>query len=288
MEPVSLAELKEYLRVDLDDTSQDNIITTLGMAARSWAEVFIKRRCVLQTWRLLMDFFPGYIDQKLAGQKVSSPFVSGSNAVLVGIRYAIALPEPPVRRIVVFQYLNANGESTVMDPATDYVQDLESNPARLAPVFGRMWPVARVVPNAVQVDYELGYAMPLVVSSVIASPPTPTHITASGYTFVPADLGRPISIVGAGDEGGTLNTVIATIASPPDGTATLRDPVMTAVSAAPALLVNTASGNPAHWEMIKAAIKMLVERWFEVRIPDESNVPMAVKAVLSPARDLRL
>ena len=80
------------LRLDQSDTSQDDVLTALNMAARSFCETITHRRFVQQTWRLLMDFFPGYIDLKLAGQKVSSPFVSGSNAVLVGIRYAIVLP----------------------------------------------------------------------------------------------------------------------------------------------------------------------------------------------------
>src|SRR5581483_698888 len=91
-----------------------------NMAARIWCEVYTQRRFVKQTWRLLMDFFPGYIDLKLAGQKVSSPFVSGSNAVLVGIRYAILLPYPPVASLVSFTYQDANGQVTnmVTGPAT--------------------------------------------------------------------------------------------------------------------------------------------------------------------------
>jgi hypothetical protein len=100
--------------VDPGDTSQDNVIATLAMAARSWCEVFTARRFVEQTWALYMDFFPGYIDLKIAGAKVSSPFVSGSNAVLVGIRYAIVLPYPPVRQIESFIYQNANGQVTSM------------------------------------------------------------------------------------------------------------------------------------------------------------------------------
>src|SRR6185312_1480058 len=110
VEPVSLAELKDFLRVDSSDESNDAVIVGLALAARQWAEVYTQRRFCTQTWQLGMDFFPGYIDLKLAGQKVSSPFVSGSNAVLVGIRYAIVLPYPPVQSIAQFIYQNANGE----------------------------------------------------------------------------------------------------------------------------------------------------------------------------------
>ena len=97
-----MQELKDMLRMDQGDASQDDVLTTLEVAARAWCETLTQRRFVQQTWALMMDFFPGYIDMNLAGQKVSSPFVSGSNAVLVGIRYAILLPYPPVQSLVAF------------------------------------------------------------------------------------------------------------------------------------------------------------------------------------------
>ena len=158
VEPVSLEELKEFCRIDLGDTSQDNTLLGLALAARYHCENFTKKRFMKQQWALFMDFFPGYIDLKIAGAKVSSPFVSGSNAVLVGIRYAIVLPFPPVRSIDLFQYLDANGNTTALaeyagsPPSGGYVKDIISNPARLTPPFGQMWPVARVVVNAVEVQ----------------------------------------------------------------------------------------------------------------------------------------
>ena len=283
-EPISLAELKEFCRVDSSDTSQDGVITTLAMAARSWAEVYTGRRFVQQTWRLLLDFFPGYVDMKAAGQRVSSPFVSGANALLVGIRYAFALPYPPVQSIVSFQYQNANGQVTTMTLNTDYIADLQSNPARLTPPFGQVWPVARIVINAINVDYQVGYAMPVVVTTTASS----AAVVSSGYTFQATDIGRPISIPGAGLNGGALNTVIAAITSPPTSAATLRDAAALAVTNGTGLLVNNPNGNPSHWEMAKAGIKMLVEHWYENRIPDENNIPQQVKSVLSPLRDLRI
>lgn len=358
VEPVSLSEIKDFLRIDLDDDTQDGVLTALSMAARSWCEVYVRRRFVQQTWRLLMDSFPGYIDTKLAGAKVSSPFVSGSNAILVGIRYAIALPYPPAGSVTAFIYQNANGQVTSMivgplniggvtnvngrpvginttvphglasgatisiagnsaliallggasqaitvTDANDftvngsvgtgssisaagtvtgynYVQDLQSNPARLTPLFGQMWPVARVVVNAVQVDFTCGFGIPIALALAANS------AIVSGYTFASTDTGRPISIPGAGLNGGTLNTVVQSVDG--GGVGTLRDKSQTAVPAnSPALLVNCPSGNPALWESIKTGIKLLTANWYEKRIPDESNIPMAVKAILYPARDLR-
>jgi hypothetical protein len=157
VEPVSLDELKQFMRIDAADTSQDDLITSLGIAARDWCETYTQKRFITQTIRLETDWFPGYIDSKLVGSKVSSPFVSGANSILVGIRYAIVLPYPPVQSISVFQYLNANGGTTAMTENTDYIADLDSQPARLTPPFGQVWPVTRVQINAVRIDYVCGF-----------------------------------------------------------------------------------------------------------------------------------
>lgn len=276
MEPVSLAELKEHLRVDIGDTSQDNDIATLGMAGRAWVEAYTRRRCVAQTYRLLRDFFPGYY-ARLVGQPGSSVVLTGP-ALLAGIRFAIDLDFSPVQSIVDFQYINAANQTTALSPSTGYLADLNSSPARLTPPFGQMWPVALVILNAVQVDYLVGYANPVLVSST--NNPT---VIQSNYLFQATDVGRPISIPGAGANGGTLNTVIAEIGSPP-GTI-LRDPILGGVQEAPALLVNNPNANPAHWEMLKAGIKCWVTANYDRRM---GPVDLSrAKLVLSPVRDLR-
>lgn len=361
VEPVTLAELKQFCRLDSGDNSQDSTINMLALDARAFCESFTARRFVQQTWRLLMDFFPGYIDLKLAGQKVSSPFVSGSNAVLVGIRYAIMLPYPPVQQLNAFVYLNANGLTTSMIvgplaiasvsnqsgqaltintvephtlasgagvtfagnatliaaigsdsavitvtgdrqftllgingtgspiPATgtvtgyNFMEDLQGNPARLTPIFGQMWPVARVVVNAVQVDYTLGYANPITVSTTADS----NVVTSSDYTFQLNDVGREISILGAGAAGLPLNSIVTSlVSSPPDG-ARLRDVATSAVSGQTSLIVNTPSANPAHWPKIKRAICVYTLESYLKRMPTQ-QIENTVQNILYPVRDLRL
>ncbi|HXI88466.1 MAG TPA: hypothetical protein VNO24_00505 [Blastocatellia bacterium] len=286
VEPVSLDELKTFLRMDVGDTSQDDTITSLAIAGRYFAETFTRRRFVTQQWRLLMDYFPGYIDMKLAGAKVSSPFVSGSNAVLVGIRYAVLLPFPPVRSIDLFQYLDANGNSTVLNPQSnasppadgEYVADIVSNPARLMPPFGRMWPVARVIANAVQVDYTVGYGGPVTVTM------TAGQKAISGHIFSAGDIGRPISIPGAGPDGGTLNTFVDSVG--PSGNGTARDAASTAVNGVTAILVNNPNANPGHWELIRNAIKLWVNGRYSQRLPDQ-DIQENVESLLWPVRDIR-
>ena len=369
VEPVSLPELKQFCRLDPGDSSQDDQIITLAYEARSFCEAFTRRCFVKQQWRLLMDFFPGYIDLKLAGQKVSSPFVSGSNAVLVGIRYAVMNPFPPVQSIDAFTYLNANGMTTsmIVGPANvtavanpsgnpivittdnplalvegstvafggnvallsllngqpsqvvqaitgntitlyalgtgatiasggtatgyNFVQDLLSNPARLSPIFGQMWPVARVVMNAVSIDFTTGYANPITVTMAANS----KQISSPDYDFQLSDIGRPISVPRAGASGLGLNTIIQGLPSPPNGTALLRYGATTAVTDTTALLVNGAPGgatsaNPTHWEKIRVGIKKYTLGSYLARIGGASmqDAEKEVKRVLYSMRDLRL
>lgn len=169
-EPVSIADLRVW---GLPDASEsDNLLLSMALAARQWCEAYTQRVFITQTWTLYMDFFPGYIDMKLAGTKVSSPFVSGSNAVLVGIRYAVVLPFPPVQSIASFTYLDGNGNPQTMAAGADFIVDVKSNPARLTPPFGSMWPVARVVTNALAIQFVAGYgdtgaAVPECIKSAI-------------------------------------------------------------------------------------------------------------------------
>jgi hypothetical protein len=280
VEPVSLSELKEMLRLDPTDTSQDNVLASLNVAARGWCETLSQRRFVQQTWRLLMDFFPGYIDMKLAGSKVSSPFVSGSNAVLVGIRYAIVLPYPPVQQIALFQYQDANGNVTPMVQGTSYSADLASQPARLTPPFGQMWPVARVLPNAVQVDFQVGYATPMQLD--VTADGT-VQLTGGHGGFTAANIGQPMSIAGVGPDLGTLNTVVQSVTGP---VAALRDQPAAARTNVTALLVNY--GIPAHWEIAKNGIKFLVNSWFVRRMPSfDVATRDAMRSVLAPIIDRR-
>lgn len=283
VEPVALAELKEMLSLPPADTSRDSVLTGLGQAARAWCEVLTKRRFVQQTWRLSLDYFPGYIDNRLTGSRISSPFVSGSNAILVGIRYAIVLPSPPIQSLGPFQYLDANGGSTTMAAGVDFIADLASQPARLTPMFGKMWPVARVQVNAVNIDHTVGYATPVAGSMaqnakvfVQASPPS--------FLFTSANVGQPISVPGAGPNFGALNTIVASVSG---GVPTLRDGAACPATATTALLVNY--GNPGHWPLIQQAIKVLVNSWFVNRMPSyDAKTRDCICGVLGPVRDMRL
>ena len=54
-QPVTSAEVKDWIRMDSGDTSQDSVITTLIAAATRLAERTIMRSLISQTWTWEMD-----------------------------------------------------------------------------------------------------------------------------------------------------------------------------------------------------------------------------------------
>jgi uncharacterized phiE125 gp8 family phage protein len=57
VEPITLAEMKAYLRVD-DDPAQDDLIAGLIKAARLMIEAASRRILIAQRWRVVLDRWP--------------------------------------------------------------------------------------------------------------------------------------------------------------------------------------------------------------------------------------
>ena len=58
VEPVTLTEMKAYLRVDDDDDAQDSVIAGLVKAARLLVEGASRRVLIEQRWRVVLDRWP--------------------------------------------------------------------------------------------------------------------------------------------------------------------------------------------------------------------------------------
>ena len=69
----------------------------------------------------------------------------------------IELARAPIRSITSIIYTDTAGVSQTLD-AADYQADLASRKARIAPAYGKVWPVTRSQFNAVRVRFAAGYA----------------------------------------------------------------------------------------------------------------------------------
>lgn len=130
VEPISLSETKLHLHVDLND--DDLWITSAIVACRIYAEKFMGRALVTQTWELGLDGFP---------------------------TAEIEIPLPPLLSVVSVKYDDGNGIEQTMDPSL-YRVDSASQPARLS--FVSSWPNTQSNKlGSVRVRFIAGYPTPL-------------------------------------------------------------------------------------------------------------------------------
>lgn len=128
VEPVSVAEAKLHLKVDISD--DDALIGALITAAREECEHLTDRAIAEQTLALLLDSFPA------AG---------------------IKLPRPPVSSITAVEYVDSDGATQTLAGAAYYLDDAQE-PSWVLPAYDTSWPSTRGDANAVVVTYEAGYA----------------------------------------------------------------------------------------------------------------------------------
>lgn len=121
----------------------DDRIAALIETARLGCEVVTRRALITQTWELALDAFPA--SPGVAGYAGRSP--AG----------AIELPHPPLQSVTSVVYVDAAGASQTLDPSA-YVVDTRSEPGRLVPAYGTVWPATRHgYPSAVVITYVAGY-----------------------------------------------------------------------------------------------------------------------------------
>jgi len=126
-EPVSISEAKAHLRVTFSD--EDTYIDSLVKTARRQAEKYCRRAFITQTWDLVLDGFP-----------------CGS----------IEVPLPPLQSVTSITYVDTNGATQTL-ASGNYTVDTKSNPARITPAYGKVWPTTQSHINVVTVRFVAGY-----------------------------------------------------------------------------------------------------------------------------------
>lgn len=124
--PVTLAETKIHLRVE--DTTEDALITTYIHAATQHIEQALGLTIAQKQYRLKLDALSDVIE----------------------------LPRGPVISIDAATYLDANGGSQTLNPAS-YTVDLSSDTQWIVRNSGATWPTTLAGVNAVTIDFTAGY-----------------------------------------------------------------------------------------------------------------------------------
>jgi hypothetical protein len=272
-EPVALDDvLRDLGYGDSGSLDADTIevlsgrLTPLIIAARRSCEAYQRRAYITQTWLLQRDGFPGFNTRY---QRDGYP--------------AILLPKPPLQIVESFQYVDVAGivQSLALDTSygtssLQYGYQLDNGgdvlPSRLFPPFARPWPPNRMVPNSVMIQFVSGYGGPVTLSMTAAS------ALIAGATFLQSDIGRLLSVPGAGAEAGVLNTSIEAVDG--SGHATAADDCVTAAAGVVAYL-----GNPVPAEILMA-IRFLTQFYYEQGGSVDAPVPRIVADMLGECRNL--
>jgi uncharacterized phiE125 gp8 family phage protein len=128
VEPVSLAELKLHLRVEQDQAAEDDLITSLGKAAREYAEKHTRRSFITTTWRKKFGRFCN----------------------------RMVLDNPPLIAVSTITYVDDAGDSQTLSASLYQVVSSEE-PGFVCPAYAVTWPTTRNIPEAVTVNYTAGY-----------------------------------------------------------------------------------------------------------------------------------
>lgn len=159
-EPVTLEEAKDHFYGT--NTNQDAVTTGMIKAAREQVEDFTSRGLMPQTFTMYLDGFPGSCPSFREG------LYTAESRLLVDILLSrsgeITMPRAPLIQngtlgIDFIKYIDTTGAQQTLDP-TLYQVDPQSDddPVRILPSYGNVWPATRPQPNAVTVQFQVGYA----------------------------------------------------------------------------------------------------------------------------------
>ncbi len=127
LEPLTVAEMKSFLRVDNDD--EDILISSLITAGRIHIEQRINRKLITQSWSWYLSEWP--------------------------VKSEINLPIGPVQSVDAIQTYDAEGIPGVW-PAENYQVDIYSDVARIIQTNGS-WPDSGNSVNGIEVQIVAGY-----------------------------------------------------------------------------------------------------------------------------------
>lgn len=128
-EPLTLADARLQLRLDEEDTDQDDHVKKLIAAARAHIENFYGIPIIRQT-------------------RQTHLFSFGRDPIWLGDAHDI--------EVTLIQYYDAAGVLQTLAP-TDYLVDHISRPAKLWPATMKAWPSALSRPSGVQITWQGGW-----------------------------------------------------------------------------------------------------------------------------------
>jgi len=135
IEPVSITEVKDHLRIDRNLDEEDFLLENYVQTAREFAEGYTGRKFIHQKWKYYLDEFPNENFIELP----YPPLISSASVALA------------------FTYKSCSGSTNSMS-ASDYNIDTDTTPGRLVLAYGATWPGSTLsTTNPITITYLCGY-----------------------------------------------------------------------------------------------------------------------------------
>jgi hypothetical protein len=207
VEPVTVGEVKNYVRVFV--SSDDTLIGDFITAGREWIEDETGLCLASRSFILFEDNFP-YVPFDLVGYN-SSPsamyfgFGNTAPSALGGWNprtnpFQILLRRNPVTAVDHIEYVDISGNIQTLTPGADFMVDLVSTPARIAPLPSGRWPTAMSGLNNVRIYLTAGGTQATAgtigtSTETVTDPgaPTPPDQDTNSFTIT-TDIPRPLKI----------------------------------------------------------------------------------------------
>jgi hypothetical protein len=152
IEPITLGELREFLRLEESVETENDTLRDLIAEARVWCEEYTQRRFITQTVTQTLDFWPGQFVTRgaLPDEGRISDYKSGP------ARY-VELIEGPVQSITSVTLYDDVGGNATWNAANYRLASQNGGRARLALADGAAWPSATRRTDAIEILYDVGY-----------------------------------------------------------------------------------------------------------------------------------
>jgi hypothetical protein len=155
-EPISLASMKNWLRVPTSVTNDDVDIADLITEARQHCEHLTNCALVRSTFVQYLDHFPGHHSRE-GGYSPGGVVKSGSG-MMDHHQHTIKVKRPPLVSSQGIWFIGSDGRPRTLNPGQDYIVDVASQPGRIRPIPFTAWPLTMHVPAAIAHRFTAGYA----------------------------------------------------------------------------------------------------------------------------------
>lgn len=247
-EPISLCDMKNYLRVDIDD--DDDLIGTLISTARERAEDLTARCLLRQQWTFAMDKFPSWYGHDSGATWFGYHRHPRHHSMFRDDSLAIILPRGPVLSVDSIIWRDLKGVINTLDPNL-YETDLVSEPARIRPLYNGHWPFAVFDTNSVVITFTAGHEQ--TVTETLTLPAEAPFVLAVSRQL------KALSLTSVVDASTLSNPVPTQVA------ATMTDGIITFTGGVASQTVQSVYQVNSIPLSIIHAIKLMGSAWYENR-----------------------